>query len=81
MTLIESRNAHGVVGRCDAKCYNAQHLDCDCICAGYNHGKGLEQAILQTREVGERWVEEFLVQHPGAVGSIADFIRQSDLFG
>lgn len=30
--------------RCDATCYNAKHPDCDCICGGLCHGKGLEDA-------------------------------------
>jgi hypothetical protein len=41
MTLIEVRSSEGVVGRCDARCYNAVTPDCDCICGGRNHGKGL----------------------------------------
>lgn len=43
-TLIEVRNSSGVVGRCDAKCYNATDPKCDCVCGGHNHGAGLKQA-------------------------------------
>lgn len=24
--------------RCDAKCHNATHPECDCVCGGYLHG-------------------------------------------
>jgi hypothetical protein len=30
---------------CDANCYGAIHIECDCICGGVNHGVGLWQAI------------------------------------
>lgn len=43
-TLIVLRNSSRVVGRCDAKCYNATDLKCDCICEGHNHGARLKQA-------------------------------------
>ena len=58
-TLIEVRNSSGIVGRCDAKCYNAKHPDCDCICGGKNHGAGLQQAMENTREMAEAWIEEY----------------------
>ena len=34
--------------RCDARCYNAKHGKCRCICGGENHGKGLRQVIEQS---------------------------------
>lgn len=58
MTLIEVRNSEGAVGRCDAKCYNAQHEVCDCVCRGANHGAGFEQARTNTQNAAERWVQE-----------------------
>jgi hypothetical protein len=30
--------------RCDAHCHNATEPDCDCICAGRYHGRGLDTA-------------------------------------
>lgn len=81
MTLIQVGNSSGMVGRCDAKCYEAQHPGCDCICGGKNHGAGLSVAAANTRELGEAWLAEFGRRHPGAtIGAIADFIRQPDLF-
>lgn len=47
------------VGRCDAKCYQAQSPDCDCICGGKNHGAGLEQAVENTREQVEEWLQDY----------------------
>jgi len=45
MTLIEVRSGSGrLVGRCDARCYNARSKGCHCVCHGRNHGKGLEVA-------------------------------------
>ena len=57
--LIEVRTSSGVVGRCDAKCYNAQHPECECICGGANHGVGLARALENTREMAEAWMEEY----------------------
>lgn len=47
------------VGRCDAKCYEATCPDCDCICGGMNHGKGLDRATDNTRDYAEVWLEEY----------------------
>jgi len=35
-------------GRCDAKCYEAEHPECDCCCGGVNHGVGFRQAAKNT---------------------------------
>ena len=59
MTLITVGNSDGIVGRCDAKCYNAHHPDCDCICGGKNHGAGLQQAMDNTRALAESWVDAY----------------------
>lgn len=56
-TLIAYHSSGRDQGRCDAKCYEAQHPDCDCICGGRNHGAGLDQALENTRELGESWIE------------------------
>jgi hypothetical protein len=61
MTLIEIRKADGtLVGRCDARCYNAITPECECCCGGKNHGRGVERAVAQTREqafnlISEHW--------------------------
>lgn len=57
-TLIAVHNSEGCVGRCDARCYDAAEPDCDCICGGRNHGAGKEQALGNTRELAESWLEQ-----------------------
>jgi predicted RNase H-like HicB family nuclease len=58
-TLIAVYNSSGCVGRCDAKCYNAQSPECDCICGGMNHGAGIDKAVTNTREMVDDWVEDY----------------------
>ena len=56
--LIAVWTGDGCVGRCDAKCYNAWGPECHCICQGANHGAGRQEAIENTRELGESWLEQ-----------------------
>ena len=56
--LIAVYNSEGCVGRCGARCYAAAEPDCDCICGGRNHGAGKEQALDNTRELAESWLEQ-----------------------
>lgn len=45
-TLIIAKKEDGtIIGRCDDKCYNAQHPKCRCVCGGTNHGVGFHQAV------------------------------------
>ena len=44
-TLISFSSSSGAQSRCDARCYEARHKNCACICGGRNHGAGLDQAI------------------------------------
>ena len=57
VTLISWSTSGGSQGRCDAKCYEAHEPDCDCICAGRNHGKGLQQATENTTQMAQGWIE------------------------
>jgi hypothetical protein len=57
-TLIAVCTSDGCEGRCDAKCYDAQQEACDCICGGRNHGAGKQQALENTRELAESWIEQ-----------------------
>jgi transketolase len=50
-TVLAVYNSEGCVGRCDANCHQARSADCDCICGGKNHGKGLQQAIANNHEL------------------------------
>ncbi|MBA7680745.1 hypothetical protein ES703_89066 [subsurface metagenome] len=49
-TLIKVITKGGVVRRCDARCYNARHPKCVCICGGVNHGVGLKNAVENIRQ-------------------------------
>ena len=62
-TLIAVYNSEGCVGRCDAKCYNAMSIECDCICGGKNHGAGQKQAIANTMEHAEEWIKTCTKSH------------------
>lgn len=50
-TVLAVYNSDGCVGRCDANCHDAKSAECDCICGGKNHGKGLEQAVENNKEL------------------------------
>lgn len=44
--LMWKKDSQGkLVGRCDARCYNSKKPECDCMCEGLNHGKGLPMAV------------------------------------
>jgi predicted RNase H-like HicB family nuclease len=57
VTTLISYQSSGGQGRCDAKCYDAEEPECDCICGGRNHGAGKQEAIDNTRELAESWLE------------------------
>lgn len=59
MVLMSVHNSEGCVGRCDARCYNAKHPECDCICHGMNHGKGRDRAIENTQFHAEKMIEKY----------------------
>lgn len=63
MTLIAVYNSEGLVGRCDAKCYNASSRICEGICGGKNHGVGFTTAHDNTREYCEQWLEAYAAQN------------------
>lgn len=74
MVLIEVHKPDGsFVGRCDARCYNAKHPECDCICGGANHGKGW--AGIRPIEVSKKLKGE----HPENI--VTNFGIQQNLFG
>lgn len=61
-TLIAVYNSRGCVGRCDARCYEAVHPHCECICGGLNHGAGMQQAVANTRTLAQEWINEYTRQ-------------------
>lgn len=83
-TLIAAYNSSGCIGRCDAKCYNATDPDCTCICGGMNHGAGVAKAADNTREMFERWIDEYGKQHPEVERFTVPALEkpiQMDMFG
>jgi hypothetical protein len=56
-TLMSYQSSGGDQGRCDAKCYDATEPECDCICGGRNHGAGKQQAIDNTRDLAQSWID------------------------
>jgi hypothetical protein len=73
MTLITIGNSEGS-RRCDARCYDAKGSNCDCMCGGKNHGKGLQVASENTALIGKKLMEELGGEHV-AIAAI-----QRDLF-
>jgi hypothetical protein len=67
MTLISYQSSGGDKGRCDARCYNAKHDPCNCICRGANHGKGLTVAAENTVRYFDRWVQKYRDANPDVV--------------
>lgn len=56
--LIAVYNGDECIGRCDARCYDAEEEACECICGGKNHGTGKQQALDNTRDQAESWLEQ-----------------------
>lgn len=82
MTLIAVYDKNGCVGRCDAKCYNAAHAKCDCICGGRNHQAGEKRAVENTREYVDDMVQDWNAKHPGQEFTfpVSDDVKQLSLF-
>jgi hypothetical protein len=80
VTLISYHNSSGEEGRCDAKCYNAEHPDCDCICGGRNQSAGREQALDNTRELGEQWLDHARQSGQVTAGHLSNEAMHQPLF-
>ena len=82
MVIIEVRTEQGVVGRCDANCYNAQGPDCNCICGGANHGVGVHVAMDDRRYLMEGEIlDECKNIVPGEKATVYKPQIQKSLFG
>lgn len=63
--LIYASDGQGnCIGRCDASCYEAREPQCDCICGGVNHGKGLTAAQINTSRYAEKWMNDYKKRYP-----------------
>ena len=56
-SLVSIYRLDGLIGRCDARCYNAQQPHCDCVCNGKNHGRGIQVAAQNTINEAADWLE------------------------
>jgi hypothetical protein len=80
--LITVQNSDGVVGRCDAKCYDAKEKGCTCVCGGQNHGAGKPQAVDNTRELADKWVQQARERGQDVTNARRDMeTSQEPLFG
>jgi hypothetical protein len=83
VTLISFGNSEGQ-RRCDARCYDATGGECDCICAGKNHGAGLQLAEANTREMAETWIDDYCrrenITRADFDAMLGDGVRQGALF-
>jgi len=57
--LMEVHTSRGLIGRCDAKCYNALHGKCICVCNGRNHGVGQKKAMKNTKTNAKKWIAKY----------------------
>ena len=80
-TLITQKVGSGPTRRCDAKCYDAKHPKCTCICGGMNHGAGRTRAIKNTYEKGlELMAEGFELHVPQDADKIVPNEQQIPIF-
>jgi hypothetical protein len=70
VTLIAVYNSEGLVGRCDARCYNAKGQDCTCICHGSNHAQGKDTALENTQQLWEDWGKEAAIAQRTNTGKL-----------
>lgn len=59
MVLIRIKESEGHLRQCDASCYNARKMRCDCVCHGRNHGIGEKAALRNTLENARNCVDEY----------------------
>ncbi|MBK1667325.1 hypothetical protein CKO28_04690 [Rhodovibrio sodomensis] len=59
-TLLAVYAGSRLIGRCDARCYEAKSHSCKCVCFGANHGAGYDRALRQTQQNAERWLARYL---------------------
>ncbi|MET7335938.1 hypothetical protein [Nonomuraea sp. NPDC005650] len=81
-TLLAIHRPGGRTQRCDARCYQATlGSECDCVCGGVNHAKGLQQALILTRKQVQRWIEAARRRHSDIIGvEIGVEAQMNDLF-
>lgn len=71
--IVSVSTLEGEVGRCDARCYNAKHPYCLCVCGGANHGIGKEEAAKKARDNWKDWGRLYANEK-----GLTDFYVESD---
>jgi hypothetical protein len=61
-TLIAVYQGDRMIGRCDARCYQARSHACKCVCHGNNHAAGYARALEQTLRHGQAWLDRYLAE-------------------
>jgi hypothetical protein len=74
--LLSVHTSEGCVGRCDAKCYNAQSTTCACVCGGKNHGAGFQVAFENTEKFAAEWVKQYAKEHRFEVTHFEDMTAE-----
>lgn len=54
----------GIIGQCDAVCYDSDGGLCGCICGGANHGAGRRRAIRNTYKHALTWLDRVTLANP-----------------
>lgn len=69
VVLMSQGNSEGT-RRCDARCYNAEGGECDCVCGGVNHGKGYAAAAENTAQFAIEKLKEYEASGCKSAGEI-----------
>ncbi len=75
-TLIAVYDSNGLLGQCDATCYEATQPVYECICGGRNHRAGIQTAIDHTRHVAQQWTRVY-AQKEGLTSFTAEIHAES----
>lgn len=57
-TILSAYNSDKCIGRCDARCHEAQGGDCHCICGGAFHGVGSRIATEDRQTLSDDEIKE-----------------------
>lgn len=69
-----------VVRCCDAKCYDADHDRCVCVCSGRNHRVGYERALANARQLAAEWAARARAKDPGVDVQLDTAVQCEPLF-
>ena len=79
-TIIKVVDNHGTIGRCDAKCHEAELPDCHCVCGGAFHGVGTEIAVEDRSFLTDDEILENIKTSAGSRARVFRKPEQKELF-